>query len=388
MATKKDQGRPEEQTVKPQPVPVTAANRRQLKLFWYVALGFCILAGSLLVAFYLQLKSLNDYAVPPRAEPYTLEAGMNARDVISDLAGDNFNQAVIWAYVKLNQDKFSKIQKGRYLINGTLSVAELLRQMSQGKIMEVKPFTVTLVEGMNVAMVEKRLQAASDLDFDAASCFSRPASFIKHTLTQEQLDFIGGEKDTLEGLLLPATYPYFKDDGARAIVARALRSMVLLLMREWPQRADKKTLADPYQALILASIVERESAIASEQVQIAGVFYNRLKKGMRLQTDPAVMYGVSPDFRGPLRQSHLKQDGPYNTYTRVGLPPTPIAMPSASAVRAVLHPSSTNALYFVAKSYDPRDGHNFANSLKEHNRNVAAYKRSVRQYKRAQQEQK
>ncbi len=388
MATKKDQGRPEEQTVKPQPVPVTAANRRQLKLFWYVALGFCILAGSLLVAFYLQLKSLNDYAVPPRAEPYTLEAGMNARDVISDLAGDNFNQAVIWAYVKLNQDKFSKIQKGRYLINGTLSVAELLRQMSQGKIMEVKPFTVTLVEGMNVAMVEKRLQAASDLDFDAASCFSRPASFIKHTLTQEQLDFIGGEKDTLEGLLLPATYPYFKDDGARAIVARALRSMVLLLMREWPQRADKKTLADPYQALILASIVERESAIASEQVQIAGVFYNRLKKGMRLQTDPAVMYGVSPGFRGPLRQSHLKQDGPYNTYTRVGLPPTPIAMPSASAVRAVLHPSSTNALYFVAKSYDPRDGHNFANSLKEHNRNVAAYKRSVRQYKRAQQEQK
>ena len=155
-------------------------------------------------------------------------------------------------------------------------------------------------------------------------------------------------------------------------------------MEEWPLRSDKQMLKDPYEALILASIVERESSLRSEQPLIAGVFFNRLKKGMKLQTDPAVMYGVEPGFRGPLKRSQLEKDTPYNTYTRIGLPPTPIAMPGKDAVQAVLHPSSTKALYFVAKGPDPQDGHNFAETLRQHNRNVAEYRKNVREYKKQQ----
>ena len=137
----------------------------------------------------------------------------------------------------------------------------------------------------------------------------------------------------------------------------------------------------------MASLVERESSLASERAQIAGVFLNRLRKGIKLQTDPAVMYGVSPDFRGPLLRSQLRRDTPYNTYTRAGLPPTPIAMPSVESIQAVLHPSSTKALYFVAKGPDPNDGHVFSETLNQHNKAVREYRRAVRAYKQNQQAQ-
>ena len=364
-----------------QPKRTRGSSFKFLKLLCSAALVLVIAIGS---AFYLQLKALNDYAVPPRAEPFALEAGMHARDVITTLAGDKFNQAVIWAYVKLNADKLAHIQKGKYAVDGTLSVREILRRMTLGEIMQVKPFTVALVEGMNTALVQKRLQQADDLIYDAEYCFTKTESFMEDTLTKEQLEFLGGAKDTLEGLLLPATYPYFKDDSAKAVVQRSLRAMIIFLMEEWPLRSDKQMLKDPYEALILASIVERESSLRSEQPLIAGVFFNRLKKGMKLQTDPAVMYGVEPGFRGPLKRSQLEKDTPYNTYTRIGLPPTPIAMPGKDAVQAVLHPSSTKALYFVAKGPDPQDGHNFAETLRQHNRNVVEYRKNVREYKKQQ----
>lgn len=352
---------------------------------------FLVLQGILLllviaigVTFYMQLKSLNNYLVPLRSEPYVLESGATARIVVADLAGDRYPKPVLWAYVKLNADKLSHIQKGRYAIDGITPLYELLNNMTRGDVMEQKPMTVALVEGMNVGQIEKRIAAQDELKQDAAECFKKPKKFQEETLTKEDLEFLGGARDTLEGLLMPATYPYFKDDSAKAMLQRALRSMVQYLRLNFPKEPEEGLLKTPYEVLILASIVEKETSLESEKPLIAGVFYNRLKKGMRLQTDASVMYGVSPDFRGPLKLSQLKKDTPYNTYTRTGLPPTPIAMPSASAIDAVLHPDKTNAIYFVAKSYDPRDGHNFASSLSEHNRNVAAYKKSVREYKRQQ----
>ena len=144
-----------------------------------------------------------------------------------------------------------------------------------------------------------------------------------------------------------------------------------------------KVVSTPYQVLIMASLVERESSLEEERTLIAGVFLNRLRKGMMLQTDPAVMYGVSPDFRGPLLRSQLKRDTPYNTYTRAGLPPTPIAMPSESSIMAVLHPARTKALYFVAKGPDPDDGHVFSETLAQHNKAVREYRRAVRAYKKS-----
>ena len=138
--------------------------------------------------------------------------------------------------------------------------------------------------------------------------------------------------------------------------------------------------------MILASIIERESSIGAERNKIAAVFYNRLKRGMMLQTDPAVMYGVSPDFKGPLTRSQLRKDTPYNTYTRAGLTPTPISMPGAESIQAALHPEKSDALYFVAKSHDPKDGHIFSNSLQEHNKAVSQYRKKVKEYRESLQD--
>lgn len=367
---------------KKSPAAVKKPPRRKLWPWLLSTVSVVILA--LVAAFYWQLQSLERYVVSAQDKPFALTAGMRARTVVTSLTQDKFNPLVVWAYVKLHEKEFSAIQKGAYIVDGKSTVTDLLTRMARGEVFMPKPFTVALVEGMNIEQLKIRLQKSAHLNFDADACFLHSADFMQEVLSKEQLDFLGGPKDSLEGLLMPATYPYYQDDSAKALLTQALRAMVDFLQQEWPQRSVNKVLNDPYEALILASIVERESSLNSEKPLIAGVFCNRLKQGIRLQTDPAVMYGVAPDFRGPLRRSHLNKDSPYNTYTRAGLPPTPIAQPSKEAILAVLHPAATKALYFVAKSYDPQDGHNFAATLKEHNRNVAAYRKSVREYKQAQ----
>lgn len=340
-----------------------------------------VVAGGAAYSLYRQVQQLGDYVPAARDEPYELRQGVRVGEVIADLTAGDFQQAAVWIYVKLHSAELSLIQKGSYAVDGTLTLREILQRMQHGDILEPEALSVALIEGMNALQFAKRLSAAPDLTYDAASCFAEPAKFMQETLSEADLEFLGGTRDSLEGLLLPATYPYFKDDSARALLQRSMRSMLQLLRQQYPQAAETMTLGSPYEVLIMASIVEKESSLEREMPQIAGVFFNRLQRGMKLQTDAAVMYGVGPDFRGPLTAKQLRQDTPYNTYTRDGLPPTPIAMPSAAAVRAVLHPADTDALYFVARSFDPADGHNFAATLREHNRNVAAYKKSVRTYK-------
>jgi UPF0755 protein len=152
------------------------------------------------------------------------------------------------------------------------------------------------------------------------------------------------------------------------------------LAAEWEGRDDGLPLETPYEALILASIVERESAVPDERPMIAGVFVSRLKKGMRLQTDPTVIYGLGDDFDGDIRWADLRRDTPYNTYTRNGLPPTPIALPSGEALHAALNPAETDALYFVSRG----DGsHYFSKTLEEHNAAVSKYQLGGRKPKRA-----
>ena len=151
---------------------------------------------------------------------------------------------------------------------------------------------------------------------------------------------------------------------------------------QWPDRDQSAWVKTPYEALIIASIIERETLVDDERPYVAAVFYNRLKKNMRLQTDPTVMYGISPDFSGRLSREQLRKDTPYNTYTRGGLPPTPIAMPSKASIEAALHPADSKALYFVAADVSPTKGHVFTNSLDDHNKAVAQYRRKVREYKK------
>ena len=241
---------------------------------------------------------------------------------------------------------------------------------------------------IKVSAFLKRIKRFEDLPADAEfeKKIDDPKKFLADTLTDKELEAIGGIHDSLEGLLFPATYPYFEKDTDLSMVKKALKHMASYMEKEWPKRDQSILLKDPYEALILASIIERESSIGAERNKIAAVFYNRLKKGMMLQTDPAVMYGVSPDFKGPLTRSQLRKDTPYNTYTRTGLTPTPISMPGAESIQAALHPEKSDALYFVAKSHDPKDGHIFSNSLQEHNKAVSQYRKKVKEYRESLQD--
>ncbi|MCK5919570.1 MAG: endolytic transglycosylase MltG, partial [Methylococcales bacterium] len=146
----------------------------------------------------------------------------------------------------------------------------------------------------------------------------------------------------------------------------------------WGKRAENIELSSPYEALILASIIEKETGLASERPLISGVFMNRLKKGMRLQTDPTVVYGLGDSYKGNITRKHLKTDTPYNTYTRKGLPPTPISMPGRAAIQAALNPEQTDAIYFVALG-DGSGGHHFSKTLAEHNKAVKRYLKAIRQ---------
>jgi UPF0755 protein len=184
------------------------------------------------------------------------------------------------------------------------------------------------------------------------------------------MEAIGVSENHPEGLFFPDTYYFPNHTTDRDFLLRAYRMMQQKLAAAWGQRAENLPLQTPYEALILASIVEKETSAAQERAQIAGVFVRRLLKGMRLQTDPTVIYGLGEEFDGNIRRKDLRTDHPYNTYLRAGLPPTPIALPSQASIEAVLHPAAGKTLYFVARG----DGsHYFSTTLDEHNAAVRKY---------------
>ena len=180
----------------------------------------------------------------------------------------------------------------------------------------------------------------------------------------------------------PDSYEITPGTTRAELIGRMQAAQEAILAQAWSNRVDGLPYEDPAEALIMASIIEKETALAEERRQVAAVFVNRLENGMRLQTDPTVIYGVT-EGRGVLgrglRRSELDRETPYNTYRIDGLPPTPIANPGRAAIEAALDPAETDALYFVARSLDPQDGHVFAETLAEHNENVAAYRRLERE---------
>jgi len=201
-----------------------------------------------------------------------------------------------------------------------------------------------------------------------APVINHTPSVASRTATQK----IGAGGEAPEGRFLPETYAYVKGDSDLDILRRAHAAMVKTLDELWAGRAQDLPLATPYEALILASIVEKETGRADERAKIAGVFVRRLEDHMLLQTDPSVIYGMGARYDGNIRRSDLVADTPYNTYTRPGLPPTPIALPGRPAIEAALHPAPGDALYFVARG----DGsHVFSSTLAEHSRNVDCYQR-------------
>jgi UPF0755 protein len=255
----------------------------------------------------------------------------------------------------------SKIKAGSYYLDTPLSPYQLLNKITLGETLMAK---VTVIEGWNFAQMRTAIAANPRLKHDSANLSDA-----------ELLKAIGADEAHPEGLFLPETY-YF-DAGASDldIYRRAYHALKETLATAWQGRASGLPYQSPYEVLIMASIIEKETGAADERPLIAAVFLNRLRIGMRLQTDPTVIYGLGERFDGNLRKVDLQTDTPYNTYTRGGLTPTPIALAGEAAIHAALHPVSSKALYFVAKG---GGRHHFSHTLEEHNRAVNRYQRGGR----------
>ncbi|NMH58672.1 endolytic transglycosylase MltG [Alteromonas ponticola] len=249
---------------------------------------------------------------------------------------------------------------GTYQLDSSMSVADVFDHFASG---DEYQFSVRLVEGLTYSQWLTTLASHPHLEHDIDEATTQALLANWPWQPEEGLD-------TLEGLLLADTYYFTAGTKASEILSRAMRSMQHYLEQAWAGRATGLPYATAYEALIMASIVEKETAVESERNEIAGVFVNRLEANMRLQTDPTVIYGIGPTFDGNLTRKHLRQQSPYNTYRIKGLPPTPIAMAGKPAIDAALHPSTTENLYFVAKG----DGsHHFSTTLQAHNEAVYKY---------------
>lgn len=255
------------------------------------------------------------------------------------------------------------IQAGEYKIEAGATPRTLLEQFTRGT---VQLYSFTIVEGWNQRDLLQALHAHEA---------------IVASLTDEDwpvvLEELGASVAHPEGLFLPETYRFPRNTTDRQLLKQAYTLMQEVLDEEWQGRSEDAPVKTPYETLVLASIVEKETARADERPRIAGVFARRLAKRMRLQTDPTVIYGIGAGFDGNLTRKHLRTDTPYNTYTRGGLPPTPIAMPGRAAINAVLNPAAGEELYFVATGLG--DGsHKFSATKAEHDAAVAEYLRQLR----------
>ena len=288
-----------------------------------------------------------------------IEPRASLRSVLGRLeaSGAVRNARAVEVYLRLRRRE-PRVQAGTYEIPPQASPGEIIALFEEGKVVLEQ---LTVVEGSTFG---EFLQALDQ------------HPYVLHTLRgkspAEIMAALGHAGVRAEGEFFPDTYRFAANTPDVAILALAYDGMQRVLAAAWAQRSAELPLSTPYQALILASMVEKEAALKSERARIAGVFVNRLRKGMRLQSDPTVIYGLGEKYDGSIHTRDLLKDTPYNTYTRAGLPPTPVALPGREALVAAVRPEPTDALYFVATGLG--DGaHHFSSSLQEHNSAVKAY---------------
>jgi UPF0755 protein len=321
-----------------------------------------VFALILSTAGYVRLQRYLDSPLPLPAAglELTLAKGDSLSSLVYSLAADELIETprLLLAYSRL-VGRGAMIAAGDYSLQQGITPRLLLEKLERG---DVRYYQLTLVEGWTLGQVLQQLRLTADLQQVI------PAE--ANSLTAEMIG-LGEENRPLEGLLFPDTYRYQSSTTDVQILQQSYRRLQSVLMQEWQGRASQLPYETPYEALIMASLIEKETGLASERGQIAGVFVRRLKLGMRLQTDPTIIYGLGADFDGNLRSRHLKDSSNlYNTYRHHGLPPTPIALVGREAIHAALHPVDGDALYFVAKG----DGsHHFSSSLEEHQQAVKKY---------------
>ena len=300
----------------------------------------------------------------PEAVRIDVEPGTSVRSVLARLeSGGSLRNAhaVAW-YLRLHGRK-PRVQSGAYELPAHASPAQILALFEEGKVILEQ---VTVVEGATFA------------DFlDALEQHPRVAHTLSGKSAAEIMTALGHPGLSPEGEFFPDTYRFAANTSDAAILALAYDSMQRALTAAWQARTPDLPLATPSEVLILASMIEKEAALDSERALIAGVFVNRLRKGMRLQSDPTVVYGLGEHYDGTIHTRDLLRDNPYNTYTREGLPPTPIALPGRGSLLAAVRPADTAALYFVATGLG--DGaHHFSSTLQEHNSAVQTYLERLR----------
>ena len=321
-----------------------------------LALSATLVASAVALWLYQPLR------MKTRAIDLSIEAGDTPRAIAQAWvdAGVDTPPWALYQWFKLS-GKDRQIRAGSYELTRGATPRDLLRMMVRG---DERLSTVKLIEGWTFRRFRAELAQAQGL---------KPAT--AGMKEEEIMAQLGQPGVSPEGQFFPDTYSYAKGSTDLAVMRRALHAMEKQLDAAWAQRGPNLAVHTPQDVLTLASIVEKETGRESDRAKVSAVFHNRLRIGMPLQTDPTVIYGIGESFDGNLRRLHLQTDGPYNTYLRAGLPPTPIAMPGKAALMATVKPADTKALYFVARG----DGTSaFSESLSEHNRAVNQYQRIPR----------
>lgn len=310
--------------------------------------------------FWLDYRRFTDAPLAVEGASATIDVarGSSYRNIVDQLRAVGVTRASPWYWRALGRELGieGRVHAGEYALMPGLTPRELLRRMVAGEVLK---HYFTIVDGWTFRQL--RIALASD----AGLAQTLPG--LSDEDIARRLDITQANP---EGWFLPETYAWIKGESDFDVLGRAHAAMRKAIDRVWDARAPDVALDSSYQALILASIVEKETGRPDERPLIAGVFMRRIRSGMRLQTDPTVIYGMGENYRGNIRREDLETDTPYNTYTRDGLPPTPIALPGMPALEATLHPAPGDALYFVARG----DGsHEFSATLEEHNRAVQKF---------------
>ena len=324
-----------------------------------------IIAISVLIIQFVRFQH-ETISIPDAERTFTIKSGSNIKTIAHQLSLERIIDDP-WLFILLAKIKGveTSVRAGEYRLQQSQSPVDLIELFTKGQSIQ---YSFTIIEGWTFRQMMQELQHHSVIE-----------NILQGKSNEEIMIALGYQGQHPEGLFFPDTYSFPKGTSDIEFLKRAYQMMQTQLQREWEDRAADLPITSSYEALILASIIEKETGVAYERPLIASVFTQRLRKKMRLQTDPTVIYGLGETFDGNIRYRDLKRDTPYNTYLRKGLTPTPIALPGLDAIKAALHPADNEALYFVAKG----DGtHYFSKTLDEHNKAVSKYQLKGKRAKR------